>query len=108
MMNISPILNSVKCTVLACFAQFWHVLEGSTNLGTRLFRVALQSTAYILAQPLLLLLLFFIYLLRNTCSFQGSNRNRWRYKFNFLVLFLVFVFDTHVNRDKEEGNNRNR
>ena len=31
-MNISPIVNSVKCTVLACFAQFWHVLEveGST------------------------------------------------------------------------------
>ena len=31
-MNISPIVNSVKCTVFACFAQFWHVLEveGST------------------------------------------------------------------------------
>ena len=27
MMNISPIVNSVKCTVLACFVQFWHVLE---------------------------------------------------------------------------------
>ena len=36
MMNISPIVNSVKCTVLACFVQFWHVLEGSTaHVGQR-------------------------------------------------------------------------
>ncbi len=36
MMSISPIVNSVKCTVLACLVQFWYVLEGST--------VALQSS----------------------------------------------------------------
>ena len=34
MMNISPILNSVKCTVFGRFAQFWDVLEGSTAYGT--------------------------------------------------------------------------
>ncbi len=28
MMNIPPIVNSVKCTVLACLVQFWYVLEG--------------------------------------------------------------------------------
>jgi len=32
-MNISPILNSVKCTVFGRFAQFWDVLEGSTVPG---------------------------------------------------------------------------
>ena len=30
MMNISPIVNSVKCTVFGCFVQFWYVLDGST------------------------------------------------------------------------------
>ena len=30
MMNISPIVNSVKCTVFSRFAQFSHGLEGST------------------------------------------------------------------------------
>ena len=26
MMNISPMVNSVKCTVFSRFVQFWHVL----------------------------------------------------------------------------------
>ena len=30
MMNISTIVNSVKCTFFACFVHFLHVLEGST------------------------------------------------------------------------------
>ena len=30
MMNISPIVNSVKCTFFACIVHFLHVLEGST------------------------------------------------------------------------------
>ena len=31
-MNISPIVNSVKCTFFACIVHFLHVLEGSTAL----------------------------------------------------------------------------
>ena len=31
MMNISPIVNSVKCTVFSRFAQFSHGLEGSCS-----------------------------------------------------------------------------
>ena len=30
MMNISPMVNSVKCTVFSRFVQFSHGLEGST------------------------------------------------------------------------------
>ena len=30
MMNISPMVNSVKCTFFACIVHFLHVLEGST------------------------------------------------------------------------------
>ena len=29
-MNISPIVNIVKCTFFACIVHFLHVLEGST------------------------------------------------------------------------------
>ena len=32
-MNISPIVNSVKCTFFACIVHFLHVLEGSTAIG---------------------------------------------------------------------------
>ena len=32
MMNISPMVNSVKCTVFSRFVQFSHGLEGSTAL----------------------------------------------------------------------------
>ena len=35
MMNISPIVNSVKCTFFACIVHFLHVLEGSTATGRR-------------------------------------------------------------------------
>ena len=31
MMNISPIVNSVKCTVLGRFVQFWDDLEYSSE-----------------------------------------------------------------------------
>ena len=36
MMNISPIVNSVKCTVFSRFVQFSHGLEGSTILARKI------------------------------------------------------------------------
>ena len=35
MMNISPIVNSVKCTVFSRFVQFSHDLEGTQGIATQ-------------------------------------------------------------------------
>ena len=31
-MNIFPIVNSVKCTILACFVQFWKEQENQRDV----------------------------------------------------------------------------
>ena len=48
MMNISPIVNSVKCTVFSRFVQFSHGLEGSTAGGIPGFLAFLAFLALLL------------------------------------------------------------
>ena len=46
MMNISPIVNSVKCTVLACFVQFWLVLPPVVVEGRLALRTCVPPVQY--------------------------------------------------------------